>query len=261
MTKLYIIKVGGNVMDDDAALEKFLIDFSSLKEPKILVHGGGKMSTALASQLGVSQKLVNGRRITDSETLKIITMVYAGLLNKRIVATLQSKSVNAIGLTGADANTIRASKRINHEIDFGFVGDINPGGINIEQIIPLLNRNLVPVFCAVTHDGQGQLFNTNADTIASALAIALTKKYAVQLHYCFEKKGVLQNTEDEHSVIPVITRSRYADLLASEIISRGMIPKLDNAFDAISKGVEAIYIQHSADLLQADAGTKLVATE
>lgn len=264
MEKVYIVKIGGNVIDNPQALEKFLMDFSAIPGAKLLVHGGGKLATDLANQLDVPQQLVNGRRITDAETLKITAMVYAGLINKQIVASLQAKHVNAIGLSGADGNSIQSIKRKAAKIDYGFVGDIHASSVNEEFISSLLKLHIVPVFSAITHDGNGQLLNTNADTIASALAVALASSYQVQLNYCFEKKGVLKNVEDDDSVIETITPQNYKVLLKEGIISKGMIPKLDNAFDAIQQGVKSVVIAHSEDLLNTThenkhAGTRLIA--
>lgn len=264
MTKVYVIKIGGNVIDNPGALERFLSDFSLMTGPKILVHGGGKLATDLAQQLNVPQEMINGRRITDAETLKITTMVYAGLINKQIVAVLQSKGINAIGLSGADGNSIRASQRKNTGIDYGFVGDLNTKSVNSDFISSLLKLNITPVFSAITHDGKGQLLNTNADTISSALAVALSSEYDVQLNYCFEKKGVLKNVDDDDSVIGIITPEYYKQLLNEGVISKGMIPKMDNAFDAIQQGVKSVLIAHSNDLLNTThenkhAGTKLIA--
>jgi acetylglutamate kinase len=265
MTKVYIVKIGGNVIDNPQAFEKFLMDFSKITGLKVLVHGGGKLATDLATQLNIPQEMVNGRRITDAETLKITTMVYAGLINKQIVASLQSKNVNAIGLSGADGNSIQSSKRQITEIDYGFVGDLNAKSVNADLVSSLLKLNITPVFSAITHDGKGQLLNTNADTISSALAVALSGLYDVQLNYCFEKKGVLKNVNDDDSVIGIITPQDYKQLLGEGIISKGMIPKLDNAFDAIQKGVKSVVIAHSNDLLNTTnenrhaAGTKLIA--
>jgi acetylglutamate kinase len=264
MKKLQIIKIGGNVIDNPDELEKFLLDFSKISDLKILVHGGGKLATELAKRLGVSQEMVNGRRITDAETLKITTMVYAGLINKQIVASLQAKKINAIGLSGADCNTIKSTKRKVNDIDYGFVGDIESSGVNVELISMFLENNITPVFSAITHNGEGTLLNTNADTIASALAVALSKMYEVQLNYCFEKKGVLRNVDDDNSVINIITPDLYKKLLAEGIIFKGMIPKIDNAFDAIKNGVTAVMIAHSNEILNitngnGNTGTKLIA--
>lgn len=262
MKKLHIIKIGGNVINEPSALEKFLLDFSKITAPKILVHGGGKQAGELAMRLGLSQAMVNGRRITDAETLKVTTMVYAGLINKQIVASLQAKNTNAIGLSGADGNMIRAGKRKALDIDYGFVGDIEYTGVNTHTLSVFINSGIIPVFSAITHDGKGQLLNTNADTIASALAVALSKKYEVQLNYCFEKKGVLEKIEDENSVIKTITKAKYKELLMDGTISKGMIPKLDNAFLAIQNGVQSVKIGNSElinILNNADAGTTLIA--
>ncbi len=264
MKRLKIIKIGGNVIDDAIAMENFLSDFSKIKCAKILVHGGGKLATDIAKRLGVSQALLNGRRITDVETLKITTMVYAGLINKQIVASLQSKCINAIGLSGADGNSIKTKKREVVDIDFGFVGDVSADSVNANFIFSLLEVGISPVFSAITHDGNGQLLNTNADTIASALAIQLSKLYDVELMYCFEKKGVLKNAEDDSSVIHEITKTGYKQLLQEGIVSKGMIPKLDTAFSAIQNGVQSVVILHATDLLNKiykneTIGTTLVA--
>jgi acetylglutamate kinase len=264
MTKVYIIKIGGNVIDNPGVLERFLTDFSKIEGLKVLVHGGGKLATDLAKQLNVPQEMVNGRRITDAETLKITTMVYAGLINKQIVASLQSKNVNAMGLSGADGNSIQSGKRKIAETDYGFVGDLHAKSVNTDFISSLLKLNILPVFSAITHDGKGQLLNTNADTISSAIAVALSSQYDVQLNYCFEKRGVLKDVDDDDSVIESITPQQYKQLLSDGIISKGMIPKLDNAFDAIQQGVRSVVIAHSNDLLNTThenkhAGTKLIA--
>lgn len=246
--KLYIIKIGGNVIDNSENLHKFLKDFSSLKGYKILVHGGGKIATQLSETLGIEPKLVDGRRITDIETLRVVTMVYGGLVNKNIVAQLQKFNTNAIGLTGADGDFIRAKKRPVKTIDYGFVGDIDENSINPQNLKNLMEGGFIPVFCALTHDGQGQLLNTNADTIASALAIALSELYNTTLIYCFEKKGVLKDINDDESLIHDIDPQYYNELKLQQIIHSGMLPKLDNAFAAISCGVEGVIIGHSDDL-------------
>jgi len=248
MKKLYIIKIGGNVIDNPIALEQFLMELAKIDALKILVHGGGKLATELAKRLGVSQAMVNGRRITDAETLKITTMVYAGLINKQIVAFLQSKQCNAIGLSGADLNLISAKKREVLDIDYGFVGDVFTAGVNSKVLSQFLDNRIVPVFSAICHDGNGQLLNTNADTIASALAIALSGTYEVQLNYFFEKKGVLENVADEDSVMKLITKTKYKQLVLDGTISKGMIPKMENAFDAIQNGVKSVVIAHSDEL-------------
>lgn len=246
--KLSIIKIGGNVIDDSEKLHEFLNDFSRLEGYKILVHGGGKMATQMADRLGIEAKLVDGRRITDIETLRIVTMVYAGLINKNIVAQLQFRNCNAIGLSGADGNTILTKKRPVKDIDYGFVGDVDENSVSAGVIRKLFEDGLVPVFSAITHDGTGQLLNTNADTIASALAVALSRHYETSLIYCFEKKGVLRDVEDEFSVIREISSSEFESLKAGGIIAGGMLPKLHNAFEAIKNGVKDVYIGKSDEL-------------
>ena len=240
MKKLAIVKIGGNVIENQVELDKFITAFSKMAGPKILVHGGGKLATQLASKLGIESQIKNGRRITDAKSLEVITMVYGGLTNKNIVAKLQAKGCNAIGLSGADGDSIHAHKRPVYDIDFGFVGDID--GINTSTIETLLNGQLVPVFCAMTHDGLGQLLNTNADTIASELAIGMSKAYDTTLYYCFEKKGVLMDIENENSVVKHINPSSYKELLDSKIIADGMLPKLENCFHALHKNVGKVCI-------------------
>lgn len=248
MNSLYIIKIGGNVIDNSENLYHFLKDFKDLDGYKILVHGGGKIATQVADSLGIESRLVDGRRITDVETLRVVTMVYGGLVNKNIVAQLQRFGTNAIGLTGADGNLITAKKRPVKTIDYGFVGDIYDGSVNTEGISSLLKGGFTPVFCALTHDGDGQLLNTNADTIASALAVAMSGLFDTTLIYCFEKKGVLTDVNDEESVITEIDPVRYEELKIQQIIHSGMLPKLDNAFTAIGCGVKAVVIGRSDDL-------------
>ncbi len=247
---LHIVKIGGNVIDNSENLHCFLKDFVAIDGYKILVHGGGKIATQLSATLGIESKLVDGRRITDIETLRVVTMVYAGLINKNIVASLQAIKCNAIGLTGADGNFILAKKRPIKTIDYGFVGDIDDNSISPGNLSRLLEAGFVPVFSALTHDGAGQLLNTNADTIASALAVALSKLYETTLIYCFEKKGVLQDIDDEDSLIRDIDPERYEELKKQQIIAGGMLPKLDNAFAAISCGVKAVIIGKSDELGQ-----------
>jgi len=254
--KLSIIKIGGNVIENKAELAKFLALFSNLDELKILVHGGGKLATQFAERLGIKSKMIGGRRITDEETLEVITMVYGGLTNKNIVAQLQANKCNAIGLSGADGDTIQAHKRPVKEIDYGFAGDVD--GINSSIISKLLNTNLVPVFCAMTHDGKGQLLNTNADTIASELARGMSKDYNTTLYYCFEKKGVLRNIDDENSVIKHIDSKKYTQLLDDGIIADGMLPKLENCFHALKNGhVEKVCI---GDISMLNPESKLFTT-
>ena len=243
-----IFKIGGNVIDNSDALDKFLSNFSKIKGPKILVHGGGKEATALGKRLGIEAKMVNGRRITDRETLDIVTMVYAGLINKRIVALLQSKGCDAIGLTGADGNVIKATKRNPEPIDFGYVGDIDPADINSSFILKLLQLGTVPVFCAICHDKAGMLLNCNADTIASSVAVAMSKEEPTRLTYCFEKPGVLKDKDDDSSVIPLITSEVFDKLVDEKIVADGMIPKIHNALNATAAGVEQVRICSSEDI-------------
>jgi acetylglutamate kinase len=248
MQALHIIKIGGNVIDNSENLHSFLKDMAALDGFKILVHGGGKVATQLSASLGIESKLVDGRRITDIETLRVVTMVYAGLINKNIVASLQAIGCNAIGLTGADGNLILAKKRTVKTIDYGFVGDLDENSIDPQNISKLMEAGFVPVFSALTHDGAGQLLNTNADTIASALAVALSKLYETTLIYCFEKKGVLRDVDDEDSLIRDIDPAGYEELKKQQVISGGMLPKLDNAFTAIACGVKAVIIGHAQEL-------------
>ncbi len=248
MDNLYVIKIGGNVIDNSENLHHFLNDFAALDGYKILVHGGGKLATDLSHTLGIEPKMVDGRRITDIETLRVVTMVYAGLINKNIVAQLQLYHCNAIGLTGADANLIRARKRPVKEIDYGFAGDLHETSVAKNKLSELLEAGLIPVFSAITHDGEGQLLNTNADTIASALAVALSSIYNVSLVYCFEKTGVLRDVTDEGSVIREISSSEFETLKSDNIIAGGMLPKLQNAFQAIQNGVNEVYIGKSDEL-------------
>ncbi len=241
--KLNIIKIGGNIIDNDDKLASFLADFSRLDGFKILVHGGGKKATEMAKKLQLESKMIGGRRITDADNLEVVTMVYAGLLNKSIVAKLQQRNCNAIGLSGVDGNIIKAHKRIVKDIDYGFAGDVD--AVEVNTISVLLKANLIPVFCAITHDKNGQLLNTNADTIASELASALAKIYEVSLTYIFEKKGVLKNVSDEDSVIEKIDSAIYKSLKNNGIISDGMLPKLENCFHALGKGVSEIHIANT----------------
>jgi acetylglutamate kinase len=240
--KLSVIKIGGNVIENKVELSKFLQLFAGLDGLKILVHGGGKLATQLATKLGIESKIVGGRRITDAETLEVITMVYAGLTNKNIVAQLQANDCNAIGLSGADGNVIQAHKRPVKKIDFGFVGDVD--SINSTMLTKLLDTGLTPVFCAMTHDGNGQLLNTNADTIASELAIGMSELYETTLYYCFEKKGVLMDVADDDSVVEHIDLRTYQRLLKDNIIADGMLPKLENCYHALNKNVSKVCIGH-----------------
>lgn len=243
---LHIIKVGGNIIDDEGKLSAFLKDFAALEGRKVLVHGGGKLATRMAEELNMPQQMVDGRRITDAGTLRIVTMVYAGQINKNIVVTLQSHGCAALGLTGADGDAIRSHRRVKGNIDYGFVGDVD--AVNAGLLSGLIEQGLSIVMAPITHDGQGQLLNTNADTIAQELATGLADKYRVVLLYSFEKSGVLLDVNDESSVIPLITPSSYKDLRAEEKIFAGMIPKLDNAFRALESGVDRVLIGKAEEL-------------
>ena len=245
MKKIHIIKIGGNVIDNPKYIEPFLENFSKIEGPKILIHGGGKLATTLAEKLGVKQVMIEGRRVTNLKTLKITTMVYGGLINKNIVAKLQALHCNAMGFCGADGNLVRSNKREHNEIDYGYVGDINENGINTSLIKQLINLGLTLVISPISYDGKGGLLNTNADTMASEFAKALSKLYDVELTYCFEKQGVLLNTKDENSFITNLNKEDYLKLKTNGTISNGMIPKLDNAFNAIDNGVKTITICHS----------------
>ncbi|AEE49927.1 acetylglutamate kinase [Haliscomenobacter hydrossis] len=237
---LHILKVGGKVIDDLALLQPILESFLQKEGKKIIVHGGGKKASELSEKLGIAVQMVNGRRITDAASLEVATMVYAGLFNKQIVALLQSLGGNALGLSGADGNVILAHRRPVKEIDYGFVGDLDQ--VNAQAIHRLLNADFTPVFCAITHDGQGQLLNTNADTIASSLATAMSTLYEVKLYLCLDKNGVLSNPEDDASVIPSMNAADYERFKAEGIVYAGMLPKLDNAFDALRQGVKEVII-------------------
>ncbi len=240
MTTLAIVKIGGNVLENKEELTKFLNFFAALEGAKILVHGGGKLATQMATHLGIESKMVAGRRITDAKSLEVITMVYAGLTNKNIVAQLQARHCNALGLTGADANAIQAHKRPIKDIDYGFVGDVD--GVDSTVISTLLTAGLCPVFCAMTHDGDGQLLNTNADTIASEIAIGMSGLFETSLYYCFEKKGVLMDISNEDSVVKHIDTNKYNQLLEQGIIADGMLPKLTNCFHALNQNVHQVCI-------------------
>jgi len=254
--KIYVIKIGGNVIDSPDATQQFLARFASIPEGKILVHGGGKIATQVAERLGVATQMVDGRRLTDAPMLDIVTMVYGGLVNKKLVAGLQAQRCNAIGLTGADAGVILARKRPVGEIDYGFAGDIEQ--VNAVQLQAFLNQGLTPVIAPLTADTHGQILNTNADTMASATATALAQvgNATVILVYCFEKKGVLLDPSDDDSVITDIDQDKYVQLKADGIVSQGMIPKLDNAFAALQQGVKEVHIIH-ADHVAAHTGTRL----
>ncbi|HBX44325.1 acetylglutamate kinase [Limibacterium fermenti] len=255
-----IVKIGGNVVDNPETLKAFLSDFEKLPGRKLLVHGGGVMASKLSRQLGLEPKMLQGRRITDAETLKIVTMVYAGWINKSIVALLQKLGCNAIGLSGADGNIIPAKKRSPHPIDFGFAGDPEPERIGTEVLARLLESGLTPVICAITHDEAGSLLNTNADTIAYLMGTALSSTYTTRLYYCFEKEGVLKDVNDANTLIPSIDKPEYLTYRAAGVIADGMIPKMDNSFKSIEQGVSEVIILHAKNLLNGK-GTRLVKGE
>ena len=240
--KLTVIKVGGKIVEEEATLRQLLNDFAAIDGHKVLVHGGGRSATKIAAQLGIESKMVNGRRITDAETLKVVTMVYGGLVNKNIVAGLQARGVNALGLTGADMNVIRSVKRPVKEVDYGFVGDVEQ--VDATLLSDLIHKGVVPVMAPLTHDGHGNMLNTNADTIAGETAKALSALFDVTLVYCFEKKGVLRDENDDDSVIPQITRAEFEQYVADGVIQGGMIPKLENSFEAIPEETISVLVPY-----------------
>jgi acetylglutamate kinase len=254
MEKLTLVKVGGKIVEEAASLKQLLADFSQIEGYKVLVHGGGRSATAIAAKLGIESQMVNGRRITDEETLKVVTMVYGGLVNKQIVAGLQAIGVNALGLTGADMNYMRSEKRPVKDVDYGFVGDVKE--VNAGLLADLIAKGVVPVLAPLTHDNAGNMLNTNADTIAGEAAKALAKHFDVTLMYCFEKKGVLLSETDDESVISKLTPELYEKYVNEGIISGGMIPKLDNSFEALNAGVKQVVITR-ADLIHTEGGTKI----
>ncbi|SDQ07190.1 acetylglutamate kinase [Flagellimonas zhangzhouensis] len=244
--KLSIVKIGGNVIEDAEGFEHVLGLFSKMEGNKILVHGGGRKATELGNKLGIESKMVNGRRITDADTLDIALMVYGGLVSKKIVAKLQALGTDAIGMSGADGDAIRAHKRPKKNVDFGLVGDVDT--VNTYAIFKLLQAGFTPIFCALTHDGKGQMLNTNADTIAAEIAIAMSDQFETTLYYCFEKKGVLQDVNDENSVIRHIDSKGYDELLAYGIIADGMLPKMHNCFYALRNHVAKVCVGNSSML-------------
>jgi len=256
MAKLQLVKIGGNVIENREALADFLADFAALQGPKILVHGGGKEATQLAEKLGIPVQLIDGRRVTDAQNLELITMLYAGKLNKTIVAKLQALGCNSLGLSGADGNSIRAQKRPTDPLDFGYVGDLTQVNDSFFKI--LLDQGISPVCCALSHDGKGQLLNTNADTIAATLAASLSAQFEVSLHYCFEKKGVLMDLEDEHSVIQTLNKSSYKQLKAEGVLHTGMLPKLENCFAALDAGVAQVRIGSPKMITQSANYTQII---
>jgi acetylglutamate kinase len=250
--KLVIVKIGGNVIDKPIELDAFMDDFAilSTQTPVILVHGGGKIASAIGEKMGIVPQYHKGRRLTDDETIDLVTMVYGGLVNKKIVAKLQSLKCNAIGFSGADGNLITATKRPVKEIDYGWAGDLDASAVDAQKVKLFLDNGFVPVFAPLTHDGEGHILNTNADTIAASLAISLSAFFPTRLVYCFEKKGVLENVDDEQSVIETMNKAKYAQLLADNKLFEGILPKLENCFSVIDAGVHEVLIGHAHDLLQ-----------
>ena len=263
--KLTLVKVGGAIVENADSLSSLLDKFASIEGHKVLVHGGGRSATRIAERLGLPQQMVAGRRVTDADTLRVVTMVYAGLVNKNIVAQLQARGINALGLTGADMNVISSHRRppkqvrmddgSTQTVDYGFVGDIDQ--VNADLLADLIAKGVVPVMCPIGHDTQGSLLNTNADTIAAEVAKALARNFEVTLVYCFEKRGVLRDADDDDSVIPCITQADFPALVEQGIVSGGMLPKLENAFDAIRAGVQEVVITRADALDHPSEGTRL----
>ncbi len=255
MEKLTIVKVGGKICENPTSLNALLSDFASIEGNKLLVHGGGRLATAMAERLGIETKMVDGRRITDDQMLEVVTMVYGGLVNKRIVAGLQARGVNALGMTGADMNILLSHKRPVKTVDYGWVGDVDRAdGVALKSLI---SQGVVPVIAPLTHDGKGNILNTNADTMAGETAKALASLFDVTLAFCFEKEGVLRDENDDHSVIPVINRALYAELKEQGIVSGGMLPKLDNAFATLDAGVKEVIITKADNLRNLARGSHL----
>lgn len=255
MAELKVIKIGGNVIDNDLALERFLRDFAALEGRKILVHGGGKLATRMAERLEIKQQMIEGRRITDRATLDVVTMVYAGLINKRIVAMLQSFGCNAMGMSGADGGIIRANRRSPEPIDYGFVGDI--AQVDGKRLQTLTLEGITPVICSIMYDGRGGLLNCNADSVASAVAAGVAHEEEAELIFCFDKAGVLRDVNDPTTLISEITAERYPSLKAEGVISDGMIPKVENALRSVAEGLQSVTIKHSDDLTDPTAGTTI----
>lgn len=256
MEKLTLIKVGGKIVEEQATLSRLLASFAAIPGRKVLVHGGGRSATAMASRLGIESRMVGGRRITDKDMLEVVTMVYAGLVNKNIVAGLQAQGVNALGMTGADMNILLSDKRPVGEVDYGYVGDVRR--VDAAALSALIEMGVVPVIAPLTHDGQGSMLNTNADTMAGETAKALASRYEVSLVYCFEKRGVLRDENDDNSVIAEMTRQQFETYRAEGVVQGGMIPKLENAFDAIRHGVREVIITRADAIGQPHGGTRIV---
>jgi len=242
MIMLRVIKIGGNVVDNRDVLERFLDDLAGLDGPCVLVHGGGKVATEISGALGIETRMIDGRRVTDGRTLEVVTMVYAGLVNKKIVASLQGRGIDAFGLCGADGSVMVSRRRSSGTVDYGFVGDPMPESVGTGTVSMLIDGGYMPVIAPITHDGGGTLLNTNADTVARTMAVALSSLYEVELIYCFEMSGVMERMDDPTSLISRIDPARYARLRADGTVSGGMIPKIDNAFDAIRSGVKSVVI-------------------
>ncbi len=256
MEKLTLIKVGGKIVEEQATLSRLLASFAAIPGRKVLVHGGGRSATAMASRLGIESRMVGGRRITDKAMLEVVTMVYAGLVNKNIVAGLQAQGVNALGMTGADMNILLSDKRPVGEVDYGYVGDVRR--VDAAALSALIEMGVVPVIAPLTHDGRGSMLNTNADTMAGETAKALASRYEVSLVYCFEKRGVLRDENDDNSVIAEMTRQQFETYRAEGVVQGGMIPKLENAFDAIRHGVREVIITRADAIGQPHEGTRIV---
>lgn len=253
---LKVVKIGGKLIENEVLLNSFLEDFVQLEGSKILVHGGGDKATEIAGKLGIKTKMIEGRRITDQDSMEVITMVYGGLLNKSIVAHLQARNQNAIGLCGADGQVLISKRREVKDIDYGFVGDVEK--VNSDFINSILTLTMVPVFSAISCTADGVLLNTNGDSVASEIAVEMSKSYEVKLYYCSEKKGVLTNVEDEKSVIPQLNSDNYNDLVTSKVITDGMLPKLHNCFEALNKGVSAVILGDAGLLKKNSIHTKIV---
>lgn len=256
MEKLTLIKVGGKIVEEQATLSRLLASFAAIPGRKVLVHGGGRSATAMASRLGIESRMVGGRRITDKAMLEVVTMVYAGLVNKNIVAGLQAQGVNALGMTGADMNILLSDKRPVGEVDYGYVGDVRR--VDAAALSALIEMGVVPVIAPLTHDGQGSMLNTNADTMAGETAKALASRYEVSLVYCFEKRGVLRDENDDNSVIAEMTRQQFETYRAEGVVQGGMIPKLENAFDAIRHGVREVIITRADAIGEEHEGTRII---
>ena len=254
--KITIIKVGGKIVEEEATLAALLDRFAAIEGRKVLIHGGGRSATRIAERLGIESRMVDGRRITDEATLQVVTMVYGGLVNKSIVAGLQARGVNALGLTGADCNIIKAHKRPAGKVDYGFVGDVERA--DGDMLSRLIEQGITPIIAPLTHDGKGSILNTNADTMAAETAKALAGLYDVTLIYCFELPGVMRDPDDDSSIIPSITAESYRTLLDEGVISGGMIPKMENAFNAIGNGVSKVIITR-ADAIDGTEGTHIIA--